>query len=106
MVYEATGERISGAANLAVSPAAPNHLALANLESNFLSYCGSRIIYRLGVTIQNDSEYHFDTDPPLNMANYCDASNGPFGMFEAAELPAKPYYAFLAFLEMLDHTPN
>jgi hypothetical protein len=44
-------------------------------------------------------------DAPIDMANYYDATNGPFGMFHDSSLPAKPYYAFLAFREMLDHTP-
>ncbi|MDD5707307.1 MAG: hypothetical protein PHR35_15395 [Kiritimatiellae bacterium] len=44
-------------------------------------------------------------DAPVDMANFYDAANGPWGMFDQSGLPAKPYYAFLAFREMLERTP-
>ncbi|MHB1156899.1 MAG: GH39 family glycosyl hydrolase [Phycisphaerales bacterium] len=44
-------------------------------------------------------------DAPVHMANFYEAGNGLWGMFELSGLPAKSYYAFLAFREMLDHTP-
>ena len=44
-------------------------------------------------------------DAPLDMANYYDATVGPWGMFDISGLPCKVYYAFIAFHEMLAHTP-
>ncbi|NLO73003.1 MAG: hypothetical protein GX100_02690 [candidate division WS1 bacterium] len=44
-------------------------------------------------------------DAAVDMSNFYDATNGPFGMFHDSGVPGKPYYAFLAFREMLDHTP-
>lgn len=44
-------------------------------------------------------------DAPIDMANFYEAGNGEWGMFAPSGVPTKPYYAFLAFRQMLDRTP-
>jgi hypothetical protein len=45
-------------------------------------------------------------DVPIDMTNFYEAANGIFGLFELSGVPGKPYYAFVAFRDLLDLTPE